>query len=121
MRKSNLNIWSLCLFFLTTGVCFCLIGCEKHDVSREHFGYVEGTVIDSLTRMPIDSAWITPDTSMTPIYTDSSGHYRFVEFAGNRLYLYCGKNEYVTKESGVYEIKWKETTIIDFELVPLGK
>jgi len=123
MRKSNLNIWSLFLFFLITGVCLSLIGCEKHDVSREVVGFVEGTVIDSLTRVPIDSAWIsvTPDTTVESItYTDSLGHYRFPGFADRHRFHYCGKTGYFTKQSREYEIKKNQTTRIDFELFSLG-
>lgn len=122
MKSRRLTIGLLCSSVLIIGVCLSLVGCEKGKVSYEHFGRVEGTVIDSLTRLPIDSAWIsvTPDTSVKPItYTDSSGHYRFTDFSGKYRFHYCGKNGYVTKKSRVYEIKWKETTIIDFELVLL--
>lgn len=100
-----------------------LMSCDKDKVVHELAGRVEGTVVDSLTRLPIDCAWISasPDTSESPVmaYTDSSGIYIFMSFAGRHRLHYCGKNGYVTKESPEYEVQNAKTTIVDFELVPL--
>jgi len=110
----------LCLFIVIMIVCINQIGCEKHHVNGEVFGHVEGTVIDSLTRLPIDSAWISvdPDTSFGPItFTDSTGHYYIGQFPGNYVF-YCGKKWYLTKASKEFEIKKNKTTQVNFELVP---
>jgi hypothetical protein len=106
---------------LIIGVCLSLIGCESRKVV-EYVGFVEGTVTDSLTRLPIDSAWIsgTSDTSYTPItYTDSSGHYKIAEFPGRYRFIFCGKDGYVTKKSREYKTHKNKTTRVDFELVSL--
>lgn len=121
MRTKNPIIVLACLFILIIGVCLSLIGCESRKVV-EYVGFVEGAVTDSLTRLPVDSAWIsgTPDASFQPItYTDSSGHYKFAEFPGKYRFIYCVKDGYVTKKSKQYETHKNKTTRIDFELIPL--
>jgi len=121
MRDKNLNKGSLCIFLIIMVLCFNQIGCEKHNVIHEHVGFVEGTVIDSLTRLPIDSAWIsrTPDTTFEPlILSDSLGYYFKGQFPGMNVFFYCGKKGYVTRESKEFEIRENKTTIVDFELVP---
>ncbi len=128
MKSHKLRRLTLLLFFallvLFIGVCLSLIGCEKHDVSHEVVGYVEGTVIDSLTRLPTDSAWIsrTPDTTFEPLrLSDSLGYYFVGQFPGRHVFFYCGKKGYVTKKSKQFEIEKNKTTRVDFELVPLGE
>jgi hypothetical protein len=121
MKNKNLSISQVCLLMIIVGICLSLVGCEKHDVSHDVVGYVEGIVIDSLTRQPIDSAWIsqTPDTTFEPlILTDSSGYYFIAQFPGIHQMFYSGKKGYVTKKSKEFEIKVNKTTRVDFELMP---
>ncbi len=120
MRAKNPNKDSLYFLLIIILLCFNQIGCENHNVIHEHVGFVEGTVIDSLTRLPIDSAWIsgTPDTAYEPLrLTDSLGYYFQGQFPGSHVFLYCGKKWYVTKKSIEFEIKKNKTTRVDFELV----
>jgi len=107
---------------LIIGTYLSLIGCEKGKVSHEVIGYVEGTVIDSLTRLPIDSAWIriSPDTLNPPnTYTNSAGYYFFVRVTGMHRFHYCGKSGYITKKTEEYQIRIHKTTKVNIELVPI--
>ena len=121
MRVKNPNKGSLYFFLIILALCFNQIGCERHDVSHEVVGYVEGTVIDSLTRLPIDSAWIdgSPDPTFEPLrLSDSLGYYFAGQTVNNHAFLHCGKKGYFTKKSKEFEIKKNKTTRVDFELVP---
>lgn len=112
---------SICFFVFIIVIYLNITGCDNDKIIHEYAGSVEGTVIDSLTRLPIDSAWIngTPDTTYEPLrLTDSLGYYLVSQFPGSHVFFYCGKKGYVTKESQEFEIKINKTTQVDFELVP---
>jgi hypothetical protein len=122
MRLKTRHTWLACLLLVLCGICLNLTTCEKDRVVHEVVGYVEGTVIDSVTRLPIDSAWIsqTADTTYEPLrLTDSLGYYFVGRFPGKHFVFYCGKRGFVTKTSKEFEIKKNQTTRVDFELVPL--
>lgn len=121
MRTNDFTIWSLFLFFLITGICLSFLGCDNDKVIHEHFGYVEGTVIDILTRLPIDSAWIriSTDTLIPPnTYTNSVGYYFFERVTGTNRFHYCGKSGYVTKKTEEYRVNINKTTRVNIELFP---
>ena len=122
MRIKDPRTGLLCLFLVTIGICVNLMDCNR-GTEVEYWGNVEGFVIDSLTRVPIDSAWIRidPDTLDPPItYTDSDGHYFFGNFPGSHRFHYCGKDGYVTKKTGEYRVRKDKTTRVDLiELAPL--
>ena len=122
MRTKNPAIVRLYLFFLIIGGCLGLIECEKGTIKVEYTGSVEGFVIDSLTRTPIDSAWISinPDTLNPPnTYTDSAGYFSLVRVTGTHRFHYCGKSGYITKKTEEYKINIDKTTRVDIELVPI--
>jgi hypothetical protein len=84
--------------------------------------YVKGIVIDSLTKVPIDSAWIDKDI-LSPYwtYSDTSGKFQvFVGAPGRYRFLYCGKQDYVIKKKE-YETVSNPVATVNFELVPLEK
>ncbi|NIN00947.1 MAG: hypothetical protein GTO24_23535 [candidate division Zixibacteria bacterium] len=113
----------LCLFVVSLGIYVGLINCSEGTKVVEYTGNVEGFVIDSLTRLPIDSAWIgiDPDTLNPPItYTDSTGYYFFTWFTGIHRSHFCGKSGYITKKTGEYRVRKDQTTRADLtELAPL--
>ncbi len=121
--RGSLSKRLLCLLAVSLGVSVGLIRCDKGTKVVEYMGNVEGFVIDSLTRLPTDSAWIRiyPDTLNPPItHTDSDGYYFFEHAPGIHRYHYCGKNGYVTKRTDEYQVRKDATTTVDLiELAPL--
>lgn len=109
---------------LIIAVYLSLINCSEGTKVVEYTGNVEGFVIDSLTRFPIDSAWIRidPDTLNPPItHTDSDGYYFFEHAPGIHRYHYCGKNGYVAKRTDEYQVRKDATTRVDLiQLAPLA-
>jgi len=112
------------IFIVAIALVF-LISCkDKVEKVEPPLCLVKGVVTDSLSRMPIDSAWLDRETGgLTPYrtYTDSLGRYMVgsVEWPGKQRYLLCGKQDYLTQK------KWfiatsPDTAIVNFELVPKG-
>lgn len=65
----------LCLVSL---IALSLVGCKDRTTCGGGFTTVSGTVIDSLSGEPIDSARITMPDTLTlaePIFSDSLGHW----------------------------------------------
>ena len=85
---------------------------------------VRGMVIDTLTRAPIENAWIDRD-SFPPYrtYADTLGNYSlsFTEWPGKQRFLLCGKDGYITKKEYYISKDPPNTAIVNFELVPEGK
>jgi hypothetical protein len=77
MKKSTFEQMRSRLFqsILVLAITFVGFGCNKATV--DHGYSISGTVIDSLTKAPLDSAWVImhDTTAFTPTYTDSLGHY----------------------------------------------
>jgi len=97
-----------------------LLHCDK-GIKVEYVSWVQGTVVDSLTRAPIDSAWVDGNDTLLPhwSYTDTLGYYvAFVGAPDRYLFLYCGKSGYATKKSQEYATFKNDTTTVNFELVP---
>lgn len=97
-----------------------LFHCDK-GTKVEYVSWVQGTVVDSLTKAPIDSAWVDGNDTLLPhwAYTDTLGYY--VAFAGapdRYRFLYCGKNGYTSKKKEYATFK-NDTTTVNFELVPI--
>ena len=98
-----------------------LIGCDDTIIEpRVHV--VKGTVIDSLTRIPLGSVWVDTD-SLAPHqeHTDSVGYY-YMPVGYSAIYsIYCGKEGYMMTEREAAFPDKVNTVVIDFELVPEGK
>jgi hypothetical protein len=83
--------------------------------------FVSGTVTDSVTQAPIDSAWLDSDPySPYSTYTDSSGGYliAFTARPGSNKVLHCGKQGYISKKKE-YKVTSPDTAIVNFQLSPL--
>ena len=108
---------------LTLVLALSLASCG-HKVSYDDGGnYFAGGVIDSLTNLPIATAWISGDSlgDSNKVYarTDSIGYYvAFAGLSGAPAWVYCGKDGYLTKKAKV--IATPDTTTLNFELVPKG-
>ena len=112
------------MFLLAIGVSALLwMGCgDKVSDGRHPLNGVRGAVIDSLTRVPIDSAWVDTDTlALHEVYTDSLGNYRIPVGYPGRYFIYCGKDGYATKKKEVTFTGYGITAEVNFELVPLAK
>jgi len=124
MRTKNLTIEPLYLFLLSIGVfLFCLLlsleGCHKKVPNAgEKSGSVEGYVLDSADSNSISGAGIfggtEPDSALLITRTDSTGYYRFADFATIRK---------ITASADVYKpqtktitIKWNQVERLDFLL-----
>jgi hypothetical protein len=91
--------------------------CSKEFIDVEYVFC--GKAIDSITDLPIDSAWISIDDTIPPylFYSDSGGIYCATKgFGIQSVKAYCGKNGYRTKDTSLYLDKNLEN--IDFRLVP---
>ena len=106
-------------FILTIFVASALLHCDK-GTKVEYVSWVQGTVVDSLTKAPIDSAWVDGNDTLLPhwSYTDTLGYYvAFAGAPGRYRFLYCGKSGYTIKKKE-YATFRDDTTTVDFELVP---
>ena len=102
-------------------IAFLLQACSVGPTDKNlKFGWVVGTVTDSLSSVPIDSAIIAlADTLIAgdTTYTDTTGYYR--AFAGSQgLYrsVFCRKTGYQSQKK-IVDLT-KETTRVDFKLSP---
>jgi hypothetical protein len=120
MKKSTFEQMRSRLFLsiLISVITFAGFGCNKNN--GDHGYSISGTVIDSLTKAPIDSAWVIvhDTTAFAPTYTDSLGHYYWGSDAGgwSKSWLYVGKPGYRTKSRYFAEVR-TDIRGIDFELV----
>ena len=110
------------IFMITIAGLFWMSCKDKIEKVEPTPNTVKGTVIDSLTRIPLDSAWVDKDTSAPYMaYTDSLGIYgpvgTVVGYAGKYV-IYCGKDGYTTRNKEVVFTGNGITAIINFELVP---
>ncbi len=101
-------------------IVLSLIGCRDRISDGGGFTTVEGTVIDSLSGEPIDSARITMLDTLTlaePMFTDSLGHwYHWYQGAASITY-YCQKDGYHTKSAMVNPVREDQRiTGVDFSL-----
>jgi hypothetical protein len=93
------------------------MACDEVHNGRPSLNGVKGTVIDSLTRVPIDSAWVDMDTlALHEVYTDSLGNYRMPVGYRGKYFIYCGKNAYVTKKKEITFTGNGITAEMNFEL-----
>lgn len=114
MRK---HIFLILTIFAGSALFYCDKGTKV-----EYVSWVQGTVVDSLTRAPIDSAWVDGNDTLLPhwAYTDTMGYYVAFEGAPGRYrFLYCGKQGYITKKSQEYATFKNDTTTVNFELAPI--
>jgi len=86
------------------------VGCNK-SVDTEKTVWVSGVVIDSVTRAPVDSAWVSgvAKPTMPSIFTDTLGAFLFSTFPFERDWLYADKQGYITDtiliENGHSDVK----------------
>jgi len=100
---------------------FWAMGCDDHEIIFEPpGGYIGGTVTDSVSNIPIESAIVSSDTVLdttTDTLTDTLGHYvMFAGFPGINRLAYCWKDGYLV-QSKRYSVASNETTLVDFRLV----
>ncbi len=113
---------TLSLYFLVFCLCFLAFqSCSEKPTDRGfRSAFVTGSVTDSLSGSPIDSAIISlADTLFfrDSIYTDTSGFY--LDFAGAQgLYrpVYCRKTGYQPQKKIVDLVR--DTTKVDFNMSP---
>ena len=105
MRKL---VFLFAVLFIPTSAGLSLLDCSKEKViSNIDPGYtIGGFVKDSISGMPIDSAWINIIDSIAPYraYTDSIGYYETIVFLGGELVVFSGKEGYYIKDT-VIDIK----------------
>lgn len=95
----------LCLIILAA---LAFIGCPSRITDGGGFTTVSGTVIDSLSGEPIDSARITMVDTLTwahPVLTDSLGHWEFEYQGAAGVTFYCQKEGFQTRSAVVSPIK----------------
>ena len=110
--KVNARIGGL---ILLASFCLALVlSCDKPGPTDGPAHSVSGTVIDSITSAPIDSALIAVgDSNAIITFTDSTGYYQLATFAGS-FNLYVLKPGYKTKSRDI-DLR-SNMTGIDFEL-----
>ena len=107
----------------------CLLSQQSCNVINTEKGgpkYVKGTVLDSLTSLPIDSVKISTglksDTSslVFQTYTDSNGQYLFFVGTGTNssgLVVIADKSSY-QKQKKEFSTALVDTAIVNFKLLP---
>lgn len=113
------NLIILSFFIIALTLYFSSYRCSK--IVEPEAAFVAGIVTDSLSGLAIDSAWVDNDT-IPPYetYTDSTGHYvKFDGFPGIRRFVHAGKVGYLTKKSSEFQTYAGDTTIVNFQLVPM--
>ncbi len=103
MRKS---IFVFILSLIPVSIGLGLLDCsEEKDISITDPVYtISGFVKDSISGMPIDSAWININDSTPPYqaYTDSMGYYETSVFLGGQTTIFGGKDGYYIKDTAIY-------------------
>jgi hypothetical protein len=105
------------ILFVAVGICV-LWGACGNTIVEPPVNMVKGTVIDSQTLVPIDSAWVDNDT-LAPhsVFTDSLGNYQMPIGHTGRHFIYCGKDAYVTRKKEIVFTGNGITATINFQLV----
>lgn len=103
---------------LTISASIVLSGCSKVSTDSACCGYIAGTVTDSLTGSPIDSAWVDVDTILPPnAYSNNDGKYVIsAPSIPAEMFLFCGKIGYETKKSPSIITNPRDTVIVNFQL-----
>ena len=108
------------LTVVALSVCMYALGasCFKDKTIYEHSGYVSGTVTDSLSGQPLDSARITWGDTVGRIssLTDSNGTY-VIQVPVPHPTVFARKEGYLTKWLEV-SVTGTHTSGVDFQLTP---
>lgn len=87
------------LIFATVFTIIILVGCDRSKPFADPGYTITGTVTDSITGEPIDSAIVYYlDSSYYHAVTDSLGQFRYEHLFSMPSPLTCAKEGYVTKE-----------------------
>ena len=96
-----------------------LSACDKEAIIGHKTYSFSGLVTDSITRMPVDSARISVDDSITGTFwfTNSSGYYIGVSIRGSQIQtLYVQKTSYDTQSRNI-DLD-RNLTNINFKMIP---
>lgn len=76
-----------------------LLACEDEDII-DIYTPISGTVLDSITMQPIDSAriYLRDTVSIESAFTDSTGYFETSIFGINVPVIYCLKDGYKSKQ-----------------------
>jgi len=109
------------LLFVVGLVLLLHLACHDDKMVEPQGAVLAGTVVDSLSSAPIESAWVSlVDSLYDPshdVLTDSTGYYVvFTGTPGIHRWAFCGKERYVTQMK-TFSTAPAETTIVNFRLV----
>jgi len=100
---------------------FSLFNCNDKGVTGDPFTTISGYVIDSITRMPIDSAYICIDDTIEYLncgYTDTIGFYQYLKPGYSQISIFCMKEGYISQSRSIRSSFFNTVfRNIDFELV----
>ena len=117
--NTNIKNKVVILVFLVLLVLL-LSACDKEAIIGHKTYSFSGFVTDSITGMPIDSATISVDDSITGTFwfTDSSGYYIGVGFQGSQILktLYVQRTSYDTQSRNI-DLD-RNLTNINFKMIP---
>ncbi|MCX6832377.1 MAG: hypothetical protein NT028_09655 [candidate division Zixibacteria bacterium] len=110
----------LAVFALTMIVALTLGACGK-TTDGEGSHWVQGVISDSLTKLPIDCAWVVHQDTIeaTRFYSNSLGHYQ-IGVPVNCGSIFAGKAGYRTKEIKLGTVN-SDRTGVNIELAPLQR
>jgi len=116
MTASNTNrIGLLLLIFLVA------LACNSCRTGPEPLYLIRGTVTDSVTGAPIDSAQVTVGDTISPVvvfHSNQHGEYAAYPDTFGVVHLYCRKEAYLTRMIDVELVGGKFVyKDVDFELV----
>jgi hypothetical protein len=122
MEKDLYNKMSFVSLLLMIAIVISFhLACHDDKMVEPHGAFLAGTVADSLSLAPIESAWVSlGDSVYDPLQdelTDSLGYYvTFTGTPGIHRWVFCGKDGYIS-QSKEFSTAPAETTIVSFELV----
>jgi len=121
MEKNLYNKTSFVSLLLIIAIVISFhLACHDDIIVEPPVAFLAGTVVDSLSSAPIESAWVSLlDSAYNPlvdVLSDSAGYYvTLIGVPGVRDSAFCGRQGYIT-QMRVFSVAPGDTAIVNFKL-----